>query len=481
MADLTGIDQAARAFQAIAPGVAFWSVRLMERRVQSLSVRQGVVQPISNGRSRGALVFVIEGEGYGYGATGDLSRAGLRRAVEDARELAATTAGRALFPADRHARPERSGSYRTPVQRPWAEGGLEERLALLHDLDQALQANESIVDTLALLAGETLETLYLDGDGIRIHQHLERVSPGLVAVANRGPRTQRRSFGLERARQGGLEHLASLDLPAYAPRVVEQALQLLDAPNCPQQRTDLILMPDQMILQIHESIGHPLELDRILGDERNYAGSSFVTPEMFGRYRYGSDLLNVSFDPAQTAEPAAYGFDDEGTPAGREYLIREGLLLRPLGGQTSQRRAGLPGVAAARACDWNRPAIDRMANLNVEPGDSSLAEMISSVEHGVLMETNRSWSIDDRRNKFQFGCEFGRLIQDGELGPVVRDPNYRGLSAEFWRRLDAVGDRPGFELMGVANCGKGEPNQMIRVGHASPPCLFRDVEVFGGD
>ena len=287
--------------------------------------------------------------------------------------------------------------------------------------------------------------------------------------------------GYGTARQGGLEQLADFDFPGSARRVAEEAIALVEAPECPQTRADLLLLPSQMMLQIHESIGHPLELDRILGDERNYAGTSFVTPGMFGSYRYGSELLNVSFDPQVPGEIASYAFDDDGTPAERSYLIRDGILQRPLGGALSQARAGMPGVANARASDWNRPAIDRMANLNLEPGDSSLAAMIASVENGVLMETNRSWSIDDSRNKFQFGCELGRLIRDGELGGLVRNPGYRGISATFWRSLAAVGDAGTREVWGTPNCGKGEPNQLIQVGHASPACLFRNVEIFGGD
>jgi predicted Zn-dependent protease len=221
-------------------------------------------------------------------------------------------------------------------------------------------------------------------------------------------------------------------------------------------------------------------LDRLLGDERNYAGTSFVTMDMFGQYRYGSPLLNVTFDPTRPDQLASYAYDDEGTPARREYIIREGILLRPLGGATSQARAGLPGVANARASDWNRPAIDRMANLNVEPGDKSLGELIASVERGIWMDTNRSWSIDDSRNKFQFGCEVGRLIENGELKGWVKNPNYRGISAVFWRSLAAVGDGSTFEVLGEPFCGKGEPNQMIHVGHASPACVFTGVDVFGG-
>jgi predicted Zn-dependent protease len=244
---------------------------------------------------------------------------------------------------------------------------------------------------------------------------------------------------------------------------------------------DVLLMPDQMILQIHESIGHPLELDRILGDERNFAGTSFVTPAMFGTYRYGSDLLNVTFDPTRGEELASYGWDDEGTRAEKVHLIRNGILERPLGGAISQARAGLPGTSNARADGWNRPPIDRMANLNIEPGDASLADMIAGIEHGMLMETNSSWSIDDSRNKFQFGCERGRRIENGKLREVVKNPNYRGISASFWRSLARVGNPDTLQVLGTPHCGKGEPSQAIRVGHASPACVFTNVAVFGGE
>jgi predicted Zn-dependent protease len=235
---------------------------------------------------------------------------------------------------------------------------------------------------------------------------------------------------------------------------------------------DLLLMPDQMMLQIHESIGHPLELDRILGDERNYAGTSFVRPEMIGNYRYGSDLLNVTYDPALPGELASYGFDDEGVPARKRYLIKDGILVSALGGE---------GIANSRASGWNRPPIHRMANLNVEPGTSSVEEMAASIERGVLMRTNVSWSIDDSRNKFQFGCEWGELIEGGRRTRVVKNPNYRGISATFWRSLRGVGGPQTFEVHGTQYCGKGEPNQAIHCGHAAPACVFAGVEVFGGE
>jgi predicted Zn-dependent protease len=202
---------------------------------------------------------------------------------------------------------------------------------------------------------------------------------------------------------------------------------------------------------------------------------------MFGHYRYGSELLNVTYDPTRREEFASFAFDDDGGAAHREYLIRDGVLLRPLGGELSQQRASMPGVATTRACSWNRPPIDRMSNLNIEPGSAALDELVGSIEDGILMKTNVSWSIDDSRNKFQFGCEWGQRIRDGRLAEVVRNPNYRGVSATFWRSLAMVGNEGTVEVMGTPYCGKGEPNQAIKVGHASPACKFSGIDVFGAE
>jgi predicted Zn-dependent protease len=468
-------------FRALAPAVDFWSLRLVSNARESLSVRQGVVEPPSHCMSRGAHLSFIDRGGMAYAATGELTREGLHRARDEALEWLDVARRYALFDVAGIRRPGRSGHYATPVTTPWESWALCEKLDLLRDVDRHLRLSDGIVDRQAGLGRRHTDMLLVTSDGIEIEQSFDYVMPGYVAVANTGTQTQMRTGGgWGSARQGGLEQLAAFDFPASASRVAEEALALLAAPECPTDSASLLLLPSQMMLQIHESIGHPLELDRILGDERNYAGASFVTLDMFGRYRYGSELLNVTFDPGIAAEMASYGFDDEGAHAERSHLIRGGILQRPLGGAVSQARAELAGVAAARACDWNRPAIDRMANLNLEPGASSLNELIASVEYGVLMETNRSWSIDDSRNKFQFGCELGRVIRDGETRGLVRNPSYRGISATFWRNLAGVGDATSFELWGTPSCGKGEPNQMIQVGHASPACLFHDVEIFGG-
>jgi predicted Zn-dependent protease len=469
-------------FKAVVPRVDFWSLRLVSEETETLCVRDGVVQPPSLAQSRGVHITLMDRGGCAYAATSALTREGLRSACEHALQLLEPSRRHALVEVQQLPRPQHSGSYASPVSVPWDAWSLAEKLELLQDINRMLQAGDCIVDRQACLSRRETEVMLHSSDGVTIEQKFHHIIPGYSAVANRGTQTQMRSGGgWHSARQGGLEQLADFGFPDGARQVAEEAIALVESPECPATTADLLLMPSQMMLQIHESIGHPLELDRILGDERNYAGTSFVTPDMFGSYRYGSRLLNVTFDPGVTQEMASYAFDDEGTAAERSYLIREGILLHPLGGATSQVRAGMSGVATARACSWNRPAIDRMANLNLEPGDSSFDELVGSIEYGVLMETNRSWSIDDSRNKFQFGCELGRLIVDGELRGLVRNPNYRGISATFWRSLAAVGDKRSFEIWGTPNCGKGEPNQMVHVGHASPACVFRNVEIFGGD
>ena len=476
------LEQTAKHFAEQVPAIDGWSLRLVGERRETLAVRQDILQPPDTLVNRGAFVSVVHAGGTGYAATSDLSASGLRAALERAREWAELTARWNLLDAEVLPRCARVGDYETPVREPWEGLSNEDKIGQLQKASRSMKIDDRIVDWWAWLVYRQIDTLLISGDGARVEQRFHIIDPGLKAVASAGSQTQIRTGGGARgARQGGLEQLKLLGFNEQGGRIAEEALTLLEAPECPQGRMDLLLMPSQMALQIHESIGHPLELDRILGDERNYAGTSFVTLDMFGSYRYGSTLLNVTFDPSCGGEAACYAFDDEGTPAKRVHLICEGVLQRPLGGASSQGRTGLAGTANARACDWDRPPIDRMANLNIEPGQGNLRELTAGIERGVLMDTNRSWSIDDSRNKFQFGCELGRLIEDGELKGVVRNPNYRGVSATFWRSLSAVGGRADFELHGVTSCGKGEPNQMIHVGHASPPCVFRGVDVFGGE
>ena len=471
-----------------APAADYWSARAVTETSEQLLVRRDVAQAPTRQRDAGVLLAVVHKGALGYAATSDLSEGGLRRAFAGALDLARASAGRSVFDYGNGDLPKASGAFHSPNERSAAALSLREKFELLAQVCASANLGDAIVDRSASLWTTHTEQLHLTPDGGRIEQVWDFIVPGISAVASAGGDTQTRTAAGQYngfCQQGGLEVLDRAGFAQDGPRVAREALELVHAANCPEGEMDVILMPDQMMLQIHESIGHPLELDRILGDERNFAGTSFVTLDMFGHYQYGSELLNVSFAPDTPAEFAGFAFDDDGAAAKREWIIRHGVLQRPLGGTVSQARArqlrpGIAGVSTTRACCWNRPPIDRMSNLNVEPGESSLDEMIASVEYGVLMRTNSSWSIDDSRNKFQFGCEYGRMIRNGRLAEVVKRPNYRGISASFWRSLAMVGDGATFEIMGTPYCGKGEPNQVIRVGHAAPACKFRKVSVFGG-
>ncbi|MGI9026690.1 MAG: TldD/PmbA family protein [Burkholderiaceae bacterium] len=483
-------DPIADLFATLRSDAAFFAVRLVDEDSETLAVRKGVPQPFARRVDRGAMVTVIDQGAYGYAATGDISRVGLQTALDHARAWARASGASSVMkfftPADDAPR----GQYVSPLEKSMLSR--RDLFALVASADAAAQIDARVVDSLASVEICTATHRYLTNRGGDVTQIFRFVLPNIQVTASDGKDTQTRSLAGQYngfCQQGGAEVLARSGFEGGGAAIARDALDLLEAPNCPSGRMDLLLMPDQMMLQIHESIGHPLELDRILGDERNFAGTSFVTLDMFGHYQYGSPLLNVSFDPTRAHQFASYAFDDEGAPAKRELLIREGVLVKPLGGALSQARAkhllgenvDLGGVATTRAASWNRAPIDRMANLNIEPGASTLDEMIASVERGVMMKTNVSWSIDDSRNKFQFGCEWGRLIENGKLTSLVKNPNYRGISATFWRSLRMVGDESTVEVMGTPFCGKGEPSQVIRVGHASPACLFAEVDVFGAE
>ncbi len=470
-----------RVRDVLPPDLDFCSMRLVDETASAVVLQRGVLQPVQDSEDRGVMITVRQGAGLGYAGTADLTAAGLAAAIARARQWAEATASRSVFDYSKVALPEPVGSWESAVEIPWDTLSLSDRIGLLHAAAAGIPADDRIAHWEVMLQRLRIETRLVTSHGGDARQVFELVSPDAMVVANAGGQTQVRSLGLRGAtHQGGLEVLQSTGFAGAPQRLGEEALALLAAPDCPSGTMDLLLAPDQMMLQIHESIGHPLELDRILGDERNYAGTSFVTLDMFGRYRYGSELLDVTFDPGVPGELAGYAWDDDGAPAERAYLIEKGLLVRGLGGVVSQARAGVGGVASTRAASWNRPPIDRMANLNVEPGDQTVDQLVASTERGVLMRTNTSWSIDDSRNKFQFGCEWGQLIEDGELKGIVRNPNYRGVSATFWRSLAGVGDASTFEVWGTPFCGKGEPNQLARVGHASPMCRFTNVDVFGG-
>lgn len=441
-------------------------------------------KPEANNRnmSCGVMLEVLVQGHFGYAATARLDAEGIQQAAQRAYEIALASARYAIHSFTEQVRPVATGQYQSDyqlAQKAISPGDLNH---LLIKATQHLEVSDKVVSTIAMARIVDTDSWYVSSNGSDIRQQFLMVSADYTAVAQDGPIIQKRSDGglMAKSCQRGMEVFDEASVLERCSTIGEQAVELLSADECPEEVTSLVLAPDQMMLQIHESVGHPLELDRILGDERNYAGWSFVQPEDFGQLQYGSSLMNITFDPTVKHQFASYAYDDAGLKAEKNTIIKDGVLLRGLGGAESQLRSGIAGVADSRASSWDRAPIDRMANLNLQPGESSFDEMIGSVERGVYMQSNRSWSIDDYRNKFQFGCEYAKLIEHGKLTKTLRNPNYRGISSSFWQSLKMVGNQDTFEIYGVPFCGKGEPNQLIRVGHASPVCLFEDVAVFGG-
>jgi len=467
---------------AALPGLDWLGLRRVRLAQRIYQAKDGRFERTVDFEDEGYMIETLAGGQFGYACFTSPETGAARAACERALALARSASPRAIHRFTDRARPATKLRWESPRQRRAPLGAdllTEHTIALT----EAMRISDKIVHSAALIAAREEETELVSSSGAELFQTCHIVEFSIQAVAREGNVIQRRTAAGPRGRtlQGGWELVDREAQLADARKAAEQAIELLSAEECPTETADLVLSPDQMMLQIHESVGHPLELDRILGDERNYAGWSFVKLDDIGKLRYGSDLMNIVFDPGVAGEPASYGADDIGDPARREYIVKDGILVRALGGLESRERSGKPGVANMRAQGWWRAPIDRMANLNLEPGKDSLESIIGGVERGVWMESNRSWSIDDYRNKFQFGCEYGKLIEKGRITKTVRNPNYRGISANFWKSLFKVGDPSTFRVYGTPNCGKGEPNQVITVGHASPVCAFKGVEIFGGE
>ena len=454
------------------------SLRQVTETTTRVNIRNGRPEANNYSLDQGVMVEVLKNGMFGYAATPEVTQEGILRAAKIAMKNAEAFSPFKIYNFNENQRPKALGHYSSPFEKDLDQLSLSEINDFLSLCCDKMGKRKEVISCFGLAGLSDIKTNFVSSNGSDFSSSVKIIQHELSVTSKKNNEIQNRSWG--NVAQAGMEIFNKELFLNQANRILEESIELLDATECPNEEMDLILMPDQMILQIHESIGHPLELDRILGDERNYAGWSFVNPNNFGNLKYGSELLNVTFDPTVKGQLASYDFDDTGNKASKEYLIKDGVLVRGLGSLESQVRSNISGVANSRAVSWNRAPIDRMANINLEPGKSSLDEMIKSSKRGVIMHTNRSWSIDDYRNKFQFGCEYAQLIEEGKITKTLKNPNYRGITNTFWSKLKMVGDKSSFEVMGTPNCGKGEPNQAIKVGHASPACLFSQVEVFGG-
>lgn len=461
----------------------FVAFKFIKEKTRDYSVRNGKTEELHEFNDHGLMIEVMIGGHIGYGGTCELTPDGIKKAFNRARAMTTTSSQFGLFKFDKTIRPAAKGHYETSRKIKLDQLSLASIFDFLKKTSLAMKKNDLIITAISDAMLIECTQNYFSSEGAEFYQEFDIIVNSMSATASNGQESQTRSLhgGRGNCLQGGAEHFNLDSALNSCDEISMQALELLTAENCHSETCDLILAPDQMLLQIHESIGHPLELDRILGDERNFAGWSFIQPQDFGQLQYGSPLMNVVFDPSVPGELASYKFDEIGNSAEKKYLIQNGKLLAGLGSLESQARSQISGVANARSSSWNRAPIDRMANINLEGGQLSLNDMISQVDRGVLMCANRSWSIDDYRRKFQFGCEYAKLIENGKLTKTLKNPNYRGVTVPFWNSLAAVTDTSTVETYGSPYCGKGEPSQIIRVGHSSPYALFKNIEIFGGN
>ena len=469
---------------ATAAGATYADARVVGLASEHLAVRNGEVEGVHQPASTGLGVRVIAGGRWGFAASGDLSDSAVERAARLAVEVA--EAGHlASGPTVRLAEVEpESATWATPMHEDPFTVALGDKLDLLVRATEAMVAVPGVELAEGRMHAWRRRSRFVSSEGADIAQTIVQCGGGIAATAVGEAETQTRSypnsFGGDFGGQG-YDLIRALDLVGRAGRVAEEAVELLAAPACPAGETTLVLDGSQVALQVHESIGHPVELDRVLGTEAAYAGTSFLTPDDVGRLRYGSPLLNVVADATTPGALGTFGYDDEGVAATSTPIVSEGVFAGFLSSRETAAALGLGASGATvRAQSWAHLPLIRMTNVSLLPGSAaSLEELLDGVDRGVYLETNRSWSIDDRRVDFQFGTEWGREIRDGKLGRVVRNGAYAGRTQPFWASLDALGGPSLWKAWGLPNCGKGEPAQVGYVAHGAAPARFRHVQVGG--
>lgn len=474
-------DVATRAVEAaLAAGATYADARVMEIRTEAMSARNGVIEALDREERAGIGVRALIGSSWGFFAVPDVGSAAARRAGEQA---AAVARASTLVPgADLALTPERpvTGHWANDVREdPWAVG-LAEKGDLLESVTRSMQEHGADLGEASHRIWDTRKW-FVSSEGTSVDQHIVECGAAMSATAVGESETQRRSYPGIRGQYGtrGWELVRELDLAGNAPRIAEEARELLTADVCPSlDATDLILGSEQMALQIHESVGHATELDRILGWEAAFAGTSWLDLRQLGSLRFGSELMNITADATLPGALGSFGFDDEGTPAHPVDIVRDGIWVGALSGRDSAALAGIErSGGAVRAEGFDRIPMVRMTNVGLQPGSDSMASMIEATDDGVLMDTNRSWSIDDKRLNFQFGCEIGWEITGGKRGRLLKNPTYTAISPRFWGALDMLGGPDEWTFWGTPNCGKGQPQQIGHTGHPAVPARFRGIRV----
>ena len=465
---------------ATALGATYADVRVVRQLEEAITIKSGRLEGVAGGESEGFGVRVLVDGAWGFAASHSLSTAEADRVAAEAVRIARASATAIRRPVVLDDRPPAQGRYETPVEEDPFAVPLEQKLSELMGADEALRRVDGIAWTESMYAAQRDEKTFAASDGSYTEQVITHVGAGLEANVIDGDEHQRRSYpdngGLWAS--AGYEHVRAMDLAGNAERIAEEARELITAPPLPAGVRTIVLHPSQLYMQVHESCGHPTELDRAYGTEASYAGTSFLTPDMLGSFRYGSDLCDIVADATVPGGLGSFGWDDEGVAAQSVPLIKEGMFVGYLSSRETAPRIGRESGGAMRADGWNRIPLIRMTNVNLLPRPGmTFEDIVADTDDGLLFETNRSWSIDDRRLNFQFGTEMCREIKGGKVGKLYRNATYTGITYELWRSMDAVGDASSWRMWGTPNCGKGEPGQTGHVGHGVSGARFRNVRV----
>jgi TldD protein len=462
---------------AIGAGASYADARAVALRRQHVVTKNGQVDDLSDSESEGIGVRVLVNGAWGFAGEGRLHHSAARDAALRAVEFARAAPGRHetnLAPLE-----AKSGTYRTPMERDPFDVPLTDKIDLCLRADEAMRRPKVNV-TLAMVRAQREQKVLFSSDGVDVDQDIVECGGGIDAYASDEGVSQIRSYPSQHSGvsgQGGWEFVEGLGLDREAPRVGEQVVALLSARECPAGETTIVLSPEQAVMQVHESVGHPTELDRVYGTEAAYAGTSFISADDLGNLRYGSPTMNITSDATTPLGLGTFGFDDEGVPAQREAIVDEGVLRGFLTSRETAARIGAGIGGCMRADGWSRMPLVRMTNLHLEPGEGSLYDLLADVDDGLYLETNKSWSIDDKRLNFQFGTQIAWEIKKGKLGRMLRDATYTGVTPFFWGKLDAVAGPDEWRLFGLTNCGKGQPGQEAHVSHGASPARFRGVQV----
>jgi TldD protein len=461
-------------------GAGYADARWVTEQTESLTVKNQEMEGIDRARSEGVGIRVLVDGYWGFAATARTTEADIDRTARLAVEIARAAARLPREPVQMAEVEPVRDTWETEVQEDPFTVSLEEKVDLLMEASGRMRSVKGLAFAEAMLDLYRKRSAFASSEGAAIEQTITHSGGGIEATAIGDGEIQRRSFPNSfrgHLAAAGYEHIRSLALVEEAERVATEAVELLSAPDCPSMETTLVLDSGQMVLQVHESIGHPIELDRVLRMEEAYAGTSFLAPDHRGELRYGSKHVNVTADATLPGGLGTFGYDDEGVPAQRVPVIEEGTFRNFVSSRETAAVLGERSNGTMRADGWQNLPLIRMTNINLEPGEGTLDELIADTKDGLFMATNTSWSIDDKRVNFQFGCEIAWRIKDGKLTEMYRNPNYTGITTQFWGSCDAVGGREEWVVWGTPNCGKGQPGQVARVGHGTSPARFRDVQV----